>query len=252
MGRVLSKSHAYFQDLLSQGYSEQDAIMYTKKYYPEFVYNPTIDTPAPVVEAAVTGNQEFNPYAPSPTAENQPIISQEMKEKFSTGLEFISEKTKLMLSDKRLVTGIAFVVAAVILAAVILLIPATSGPVEGKWIKADGQMYEFQQDGDLIDGTSFTSTWDYEGTVLTMTSTRLAVNSNNAIYEMSIVQKFNIKLIDDENAMWMNWITLEIDGEQSSEMLEGCILMIKQDVASNSQEFHTAAIEYEDDKPGWC
>ncbi len=249
---ILSESQAYYQDLLDQGYTEQDAELYTKKYYPEFKHDQQATDKVEAVSVGVLENHEFNPYVPSPTAEKQQIISQEVKDKLSGGMQFITEKANIIVRDKRLAIGAGIAIITVILIAVILLIPATSGPIEGTWVKADGQTFEFQQDGDLEDGNSFTSTWDYEGSVLTMTSKTLAVDSNNQIYEMTIVQKFNVELIDDENAMWMNWVALEIDGEQSSEMSNQCILMIRENVASNAQEFYTLSIEYENDKPNWC
>ena len=94
--------------------------------------------------------------------------------------------------------------------------------------------------------------WDYQGSVLTMTSTRLAVDSNNQIYEMEIVQRLNIELIDDDNAMWMSWVSLTVDGQQSSQMSDGCFLMMKQSTASTPDEFYTQSLKYEDDRPNWC
>jgi hypothetical protein len=184
--------------------------------------------------------------------EKQEIISQDVKDKFTQGLQLVTDKASMIVKDKRLATGAGIVFFAVLVAAIILLLPTTAGPIEGTWIKADGQEFEFDKNGDLDFDNSFTSTWDYQGSVLTMTSTRLAVDNNNQIYEMEIVQKLNIELIDDDNAMWLSWVSLTVDGQQSSQMSDECFLMMKQSTASTPDEFYTQSLKYEDERPNWC
>ena len=248
----MSENQEYYDDLLAKGYAREDALLYTQKYYPEFsLEESSIDTN---IDPSVgdLGGQEFNPYAPSPMIEKQEIISQDVKDKFTQGLQLVTDKAKTIAKDKRLATGAGIVFFAVLVAAIILLLPTTAGPIEGTWIKADGQEFEFDKNGDLDFDNSFTSTWDYQGSVLTMTSTRLAVDNNNQIYEMEIVQKLNIELIDDDNAMWLSWVSLTVDGQQSSQMSDECFLMMKQSTASTPDEFYTQSLKYEDDRPNWC
>tara|TARA_B100000965_G_C19517120_1_gene724704 strand:- start:43 stop:789 length:747 start_codon:yes stop_codon:yes gene_type:complete len=248
----LSENQEYYDDLLAKGYTREDALLYTQKYYPEFsIEESSIDTNIDPSVGSL-GGQEFNPYAPSPLIEKQEIISQDVKDKFTQGLQLVTDKASMIVKDKRLATGAGIVFFAVLVAAIILLLPTTSGPIEGTWIKADGQEFEFDKNGDLDFDNSFTSTWDYQGSVLTMTSTRLAVDNNNQIYEMEIVQKLNIELIDDDNAMWLSWVSLTVDGQQSSQMSDECFLMMKQSTASTPDEFYTQSLKYEDDRPNWC
>ena len=249
---TLSENRDYYDDLLAKGYNTEDALLYTKKYYPEFSLDDSPITPVIDNDERVLASQEFSPYVPSPMAEKQELISQEVKDKFSQGLQLVSDKASMIVKDKRLATGAGIVFFAVLVAAIILLLPTTAGPIEGTWIKADGQKFEFEKNGDLEFDNSFTSTWDYQGSVLTMTSTRMAVDNNNQIYEMEIVQKLNIELIDDDNAMWMSWVSLTIDGQQSSQMSDECFLMMKQSTASTPDEFYTQSLEYEDERPNWC
>jgi hypothetical protein len=248
----LSENQEYYDDLLAKGYAREDALLYTQKYYPEFsLEESSIDTN---IDSSVEdlGGQEFNPYAPSPMIEKQEIISQDVKDKFTQGLQLVTDKASMIVKDKRLATGAGIVFFAVLVAAIVLLLPTTAGPIEGTWIKADGQEFEFDKNGDLDFDNSFTSTWDYQGSVLTMTSTRLAVDNNNQIYEMEIVQKLNIELIDDDNAMWLSWVSLTVDGQQSSQMSDECFLMMKQSTASTPDEFYTQSLKYEDERPNWC
>jgi len=248
----LSENQEYYDDLLAKGYAREDALLYTQKYYPEFsLEESSIDTN---IDSSVEdlGGQEFNPYTPSPMIEKQEIISQDVKDKFTQGLQLVTDKASMIVKDKRLATGAGIVFFAVLVAAIILLLPTTAGPIEGTWIKADGQEFEFDKNGDLDFDNSFTSTWDYQGSVLTMTSTRLAVDNNNQIYEMEIVQKLNIELIDDDNAMWLSWVSLTVDGQQSSQMSDECFLMMKQSTASTPDEFYTQSLKYEDERPNWC
>ena len=249
---ILSESQEYYDDLLTKGYTSEDAFSYTKKYYPEFTLDDTSIVTLADNSVGALAEQEFNPYAPSPLTEKQEIIPQEVKDKFSHGLQLVTDKASMIVKDKRLATGAGIVFFAVLVAAIILLLPTTAGPIEGTWIKADGQEFEFDKNGDLEFDNSFTSTWDYQGSVLTMTSTRLAVDSDNQIYEMEIVQKLNIELIDDDNAMWMSWVSLTVDGQQSSQMSDECFLMMKQSTASTPGEFYTQSLNYEDDRPNWC
>ena len=249
---ILSESQEYYDDLLAKGYTNEDAVSYTKKYYPEFTLDDTSIVTLADNSVGALAEQEFNPYAPSPLTEKQEIIPQEVKDKFSHGLQLVTDKASMIVKDKRLATGAGIVFFAVLVAAIILLLPTTAGPIEGTWIKADGQEFEFDKNGDLEFDNSFTSTWDYQGSVLTMTSTRLAVDSNSQIYEMEIVQKLNIELIDDDNAMWMSWVSLTVDGQQSSQMSDECFLMMKQSTASTPDEFYTQSLNYEDDRPNWC
>ena len=249
---ILSESQEYYDDLLAKGYTNEDAFSYTKKYYPEFTLDDTSIVTLADNSVGALAEQEFNPYAPSPLTEKQEIIPQEVKDKFSHGLQLVTDKASMIVKDKRLATGAGIVFFAVLVAAIILLLPTTAGPIEGTWIKADGQEFEFEKNGDLEFDNSFTSTWDYQGSVLTMTSTRMAVDNNNQIYEMEIVQKLNIELIDDDNAMWMSWVSLTIDGQQSSQMSDECFLMMKQSTASTPDEFYTQSLEYEDERPNWC
>lgn len=248
----MSESQEYYDDLLSKGYTTEDALLYTKKYYPEFSLDDSSIATIADNNADVIASHEFNPYAPSPMTEKQELISQEVKDKFSQGLQLVTDKASMIVKDKRLATGAGIVFFAVLVAAIILLLPTTAGPIEGTWIKADGQEFEFEKNGDLEFDNSFMSTWDYQGSVLTMTSTRMAVDNNNQIYEMEIVQKLNIELIDDDNAMWMSWVSLTIDGQQSSQMSDECFLMMKQSTASTPDEFYTQSLEYEGERPNWC
>ena len=48
---ILSESQDYYDDLLAKGYTGEDALLYTKKYYPEFTLDDT--SIAPLVDNSV-------------------------------------------------------------------------------------------------------------------------------------------------------------------------------------------------------
>ena len=116
---ILSENQEYFDDLLAKGYTKEDAFSYTKKYYPEFTLDDTSIVPLVDNSVGALAEQEFNPYAPSPLIEKQEIISQEVKDKFSQGLQLVTDKASMIVKDKRLATGAGIVFFAVLVLSLI-------------------------------------------------------------------------------------------------------------------------------------
>ena len=210
---MLSKALSYHDDLIEQGYSEEEAEEHTLRYFPDFSLDGKKPDPAP-----------------------------------PPGFEFIpSEKkdsTKLNVKEnKKVVYSIVGVAVALLVIYLVLQIPASTHPIEGSWTKSDGQVFTFNMDGTFEDGTGNDALWEIDGNELTITST---IGSGDDSVE--VIQTMKQGFSSDEEAMWLKWIGLTIDGEDSTSEVENtCILLIK-----DSNSYTEDASEYISKSPSWC
>ena len=128
------------------------------------------------------------------------------------------------------------------------MIPQDGEPIEGNWIKSDGQSLEFEAGGDFSNQIYPGSTWSLDGKILTMTSTVQIIDDNQLITKL-IVQTVDVSFSDDENAMWWVWDSVTIDNVPQELDENSCSLLLKTSLAKNTYEFGINAPNYESDKP---
>tara|TARA_B100000965_G_scaffold22526_1_gene16955 strand:- start:982 stop:1638 length:657 start_codon:yes stop_codon:yes gene_type:complete len=132
-----------------------------------------------------------------------------------------------------------------------LMIPQDGEPIEGNWIKSDGQSMEFEAGGDFSNQIYPGSTWSLDGKILTMTSTVQIIDDNQLITKL-IIQTVEVSFSDDENAMWWVWNSVTIDNIPQELDDNSCSLLLKKSLAQNTYEFGINAPNYESDKPVNC
>ena len=147
----------------------------------------------------------------------------------------------------------AIAVAALLVSAVVIIfmIPQSTEPIEGTWLKSDGQELEFESNGDFSNEIYPGSTWSIDGDILTMFST-VQVIENQQSYTRIIVQTVEISFTDDEQAMWWIWNSVTIDDEEQELADNSCSLLLKTSTAKNSFEYGINAPNYESEKPSLC
>lgn len=232
----MSEALSYHDDLLEQGYSEEEAVEHTLRYFPDFSLDGNKPDPAPP-----PGFDYIPPK--NKEQENTTQISIDVDQiLFKMGLFFDNAKRKVK-DNRRIVYSICGIVFALLVIYMVLQIPASTHPIEGSWTKADDQVFTFNIDGSFEDGTGYDATWEIEGDELTIIST-----IDNGDDSTKIKQTLQYEFSDDENAIWLKWIGLEIgDEDTTSEVENTCILMIK-----DSKSYSDDAGAYASDKPSWC
>ena len=232
----MSESLSYHDDLIEQGYSEEEAVEHTLRYFPDFSLDGGKPDPAP------PPGFEFIPSEKKDVGK-KPLASFDLdKLLFKAGVIF--DNTKLAVKDnKKVVYSIAGVLLALLVVYMVLQIPASTHPIEGSWTKSDGQVFTFNMDGTFEDGTGNDAEWEIDGNELTITST---IGSGEDSVE--VIQTMKQGFSSDEEAMWLKWTGLTIDGEDStSEVENACILIIK-----DSTSYSEDANEYISKTPSWC
>lgn len=262
----MSKAREYYDGLTSQGYGETQALEFTQKYYPEFLLAPvlpfvpspptefqTLENPyAPPVVTSNIGQMEpegFNPYAPIHVG-TQPSAGS------GTGLASLSmpnlsgmslEKLKHTFSDRKVIAITGGIIAILLLSILAFMIPSSTGPIEGTWVKSDGAKVTFNADNTYSDGLDFSSTWNLNGDDLTM------ISSGELLGEyISITQAATVSFSDDEKAIWIKINSIETNGEVNSDLSSECSLLLKSSVASNAAQYVEEAPSYEDETPKMC
>ena len=236
LGDQMSKAISYHDDLIEQGYSEEEAIEHTQRYFPDFSLDGRKPDPAPPPGFEFIPSKEKEP-------EMQANSSFDIdKMLFKAGLLF--DDAKLVIKEnKKIVYSIVGTAVALFVIYLVLQIPASTHPIEGSWTKSDGQVFTFNMDGSFEDGTDNDANWEIEGDRLTISST--IVNGDDSI---EIIQTLKQEFTDDEKAMWLKWTGLEIDGDDATSEVENtCILVIK-----DTNSYTEDAGKYISEKPDWC
>lgn len=235
----MSEQLSYHNQLIEQGYSEEEAIEHTVRYFPDFSLDGRKPDPAPP-----PGHEEIASNSLGDNENNNDSFNFD-KMMFKAGLFYDSTKDSIK-EHKKIVFSIAGLVALIFVVYLVFQIPASTHPIEGSWAKADGQIFTFNIDGTFEDGTGTDATWEINGDEVTITSEILTFGDDeNTI----IIQKMKQGFSDDKNAMWMSWITLEINNDDSSTSeVEGvCIMLLK-----DSNSYFDDSGKYESERPIWC
>ena len=244
----MSKDQEYYDGLLIKGYTETQALQYTTQYYPEFT----------VVQAPQTIEQN-NPYLPNIDSiettmlDSSQLAGQNIMSKLNLQKStFTSVKTVLI--EKKVPAIAAGVILVVILSALVFMIPTTTGEaIEGTWMKSDGQKITFEGDKTYSDGLGYSSMWNLDDDTLTVISNIQSTSSNGTMEFTSIVQKMTIAFSEDENAMWISWQSITLNGEEFEDSSEDeCVLMLKSSVAKSIPDYNDNFVNYESETPAFC
>ena len=145
-------------------------------------------------------------------------------------------------------------VAILIISSIILvlMIPSPAGPLEGDWVKGDGQLFDFNGDGSMTNEIYQDSTWTTKGDLLTIVSTVQYLDENDYFTSRIIVQEVTYTLSEDENAMWWEWKSVSIDGVEQDVDVNTCSLLLKEKVAENNYEYSIESKAYTEETPSGC
>ena len=160
----MSEALSYHDDLIQQGYSEEEAVEHTQRYFPEFSLDGKKPDPAP------PPGFEFIPSKKDDTEKSPQTSFNLDKVIFKAGVLF--DNTKLAVKEnKKLVYSICGAIVALFVVYMVFQIPASTHPIEGSWTKPDGQIFTFNMDGTFEDGTGHNAEWEIDGDSLKITST---------------------------------------------------------------------------------
>ena len=232
----MSEAISYHDDLIQQGYSEEEAVEHTQRYFPEFSLDGKKPDPAP------PPGFEFIPSKKDDTEKSPQTSFNLDKVIFKAGVLF--DNTKLAVKEnKKLVYSICGAIVALFVVYMVFQIPASTHPIEGSWTKPDGQIFTFNMDGTFEDGTGHNAEWEIDGDSLKITST-----IKNGDDSVEVIQTLKQEFSSDEDAMWIKWVGLSIDSQDSTSEVENtCILLIK-----DSLSYSDDAGEYITESPSWC
>ena len=250
----LSKAQQYFDDLISQGYPKNEALDYTQKYYPGFFLTKTKDE----------NKDELTNVEPNPNAPNSPYIPSNQEESFSDkygpkakmAMDSTMRNAKILFEklslDRKTAVIASSVVVVLLISVIAFLIPSSTGPINGTWIKADGQKLSFDSDGDYDDQSSLDSIWELDGNDLTIISSGTILYSDGSKETIEIVQDIDVYFSDDENALWLDFNSVKQNGEELLSDNQQCVLILKNNIASNILEYSNEYSEYLDETPKQC
>ena len=232
----MSEALSYHDDLIEQGYSEEEAIEHTQRYFPDFSLDGKKPDPAP------PPGFEFIPSKNNKTEKSIETSFNIDKVLFKAGLLFDNAKLSVK-ENKKVVYAICGAFVALLVIYMVLQIPASTHPIEGSWTKSDGQIFTFNMDGTFDDGTGNNAEWQIDGDSLTITS---IIQDGSDSFK--VIQTLKQGFSSDEEAMWIKWTGLSIDGKDSTSEVENtCILLIK-----NSNSYSEDASNYIKKSPSWC
>ena len=232
----MSEALSYHDDLIEQGYSEEEAIEHTQRYFPDFSLDGKKPDPAP------PPGFEFIPSKNNETETSIETSFNIDKVLFKAGLLFDNAKLSVK-ENKKGVYAICGAIVALLVIYMVLQIPASTHPIEGSWTKSDGQIFTFNMDGTFDDGTGNNAEWQIDGDSLTITS---IIQDGSDSFK--VIQTLKQGFSSDEEAMWIKWTGLSIDGQDSTSEVENtCILLIK-----NSNSYSEDASNYIKRSPSWC
>ena len=229
----MSEESEYYEDLLSQGYSEEKALAYTQKYFPDFTTE--LPEPAPPPSFAVTEENGL----PEMDSEEPGIDIEEMFEDGKVLFEMARDK----IAENQKVAMIAGSILLILMVSIIAYsIPSKMGPMEGEWMKSDGERVSFTSKGDYHDDSNYDATWELTDESLTITWTSSS---------STIVQNAQVEMSDDANVVWLKWTQLVINGEESDPPNQ-CITLLSTEVVNTVAQYGQISSNYASEKPSWC
>ena len=164
----------------------------------------------------------------------------------------LAEKIKEIKVDKKIIFSALIAILTITSIVLVLMIPTPAGPLEGDWVKGDGQVFDFNGDGTMTNEIYQDSSWTANGDLLTTVSTVQYLDENDYFASRIIVQVVTYTLSEDGNAMWWEWKSVSIDGVEQDVDVNTCSLLLKEKVAGNNFEYSVESKAYYEETPSGC
>jgi len=185
-------------------------------------------------------------YAPQPRKKQFTEVVQDLKS------HPFYKKSKEVLLQKQTVYSISVGLFIIFAFTLIFMIPEPVDPIEGKWMKADGEILNFVGDGEMIHEIQMQTTWTTDGDGLTLISQLNYIDSSQQVSSQLIVQNVKFTMTEDENGMWWHWQSILINDVEQEISEDQCALLLRTSVAENTYEYSVVSTSYENEKPESC
>ena len=185
-------------------------------------------------------------YAPQPRKKQFTEVVQDLKS------HPFYKKSKEVLLQKQTVYSISVGLFIIFAFTLIFMIPEPVDPIEGKWMKADGEILNFVGDGETIHEIQMQTTWTTDGDGLTLISQLNYIDSSQQVSSQLIVQNVKFTMTEDENGMWWHWQSILINDVEQEISEDQCALLLRTSVAENTYEYSVVSTSYENEKPESC
>ena len=242
----MEKSQEYFDGLVEKGFSEIKAFQHTLEYFPDFRLNEDSENENPKPEPP-SGFDEDVTSVPLPKKD------EEQKREFDYGEIFniMNDKIKYFgnkATERKFIVTASVITGIIIVIFLFTLIPEKTDPIVGKWIKSDGQEWTFDSDGGFDDQGSDSSSWRISDDTLII-ETYFTDNSGKT----KMIQYIRFQISNDQNAMWMKWQNITVDGveQQLSSSSDGCVIILNDSYLESNLQFNKKSDNYQE-QPSWC
>ena len=185
-------------------------------------------------------------YAPQPRKKQFTEVVQDLKS------HPFYKKSKEVLLQKQTVYSISVGLFIIFAFTLIFMIPEPVDPVEGRWMKADGEILNFVGDGEMIHEIQMQTMWTTDGDDLTLISQLNYIDSSQQVSSQLIVQNVKFTMTEDENGMWWHWQSILINDVEQEISEYQCALLLRTSVAENTYEYSVVSASYENEKPESC
>ena len=185
-------------------------------------------------------------YAPQPRKKQFTEVVQDLKS------HPFYKKSKEVLLQRQTAYSISVGLFIIFAFTLIFMIPEPVDPVEGKWMKADGEILNFVGDGEMIHEIQMQTTWTTDGGDLTLISQLNYIDSSQQVSSQLIVQNVQFTMTEDENGMWWHWQSILINDVEQDISESQCALLLRTSVAENTYEYSVVSPSYDDEKPESC
>ena len=85
------------------------------------------------------------------------------------------------------------------------MIPEPTDPIEGKWMKADGEVLSFAGNGVMAHEIQMQTSWTTDGDDLTLISQLNYIDDSQQVSSQLIIQNIKFTITEDEKGMWWHW-----------------------------------------------
>ena len=233
----MSEERAYFENLLKKGYPKEDALAYTQKYYPDF----TDRLPEPPPPSAFL-DEDMNEW---------PIYHEggfRLEHLIAESILLAEAMRDTIVEHRQKVMAAVGLVAVLLLAALAMQIPAQLSPLEGDWMKADGEIITFAGQGEYLDRSGYEAEWRLDGNILEVVWVDQPRQGDSTT---AFAQSGRVSIEDDGAYMWLRWTSLTVNGEAESPP-DTCILLIDANEVSNIPAYVDFAEQNVGRAPSWC
>ena len=185
-------------------------------------------------------------YAPQPRKKQFTEVVQDLKS------HPFYKKSKEVLLQRQTVYSISVGLFIIFAFTLIFMIPEPVDPIEGKWMKADGEILNFVGDGEMIHEIQMQTTWTTDGDGLILISQLNYIDSSQQVSSQLIVQNVKFTMTEDENGMWWHWQSIFINDVEQEISEDQCALLLRTSVVENTYEYSVVSTSYENEKPESC